>query len=74
MNKEEMKRVIIILFMLLILYTIANIVNNMDISYRYLTYNDEWGYSDNCYLDNNQYAMCYVDNQIIQVKQFYKVK
>lgn len=42
--------------------------------YKYLTYEDTWGESKNCYIQSNQKSLCEIDNNIVSVKQYYEVK
>lgn len=41
--------------------------------YQYLTIENEWGFSSNCYLDENQNAVCFEGYELIKVRQFYEV-
>lgn len=42
--------------------------------YKYLTYEDTWGESKNCYIQSNQKSLCEIDNNVVSVKQYYEVE
>lgn len=42
--------------------------------YKYLTYEDTWGESENCYIQINQRTLCEIGNNVVSVKQYYEVK
>lgn len=75
MSKEDLlKRIFAGFVILLIVFATIKIVNNIfNKEYKYMTFDDEWGISTNCYIDKSQYAQCYINNELTLVKQFYRV-
>lgn len=51
----------------------VNIFKTKEKQYKFLTINNEWGISSNCYIDENQYGVCFEGYTLIQVRQFYEV-
>lgn len=41
--------------------------------YKYMTLDNEWGISNKCYLDEDQFAICYLDGELVIVRQFYEI-
>lgn len=53
-----------------ILYIFANLFQEKE--YKYLTLENEWGISSDCYVDNDQFAICEIDEVLTIVRQFYE--
>jgi len=41
--------------------------------YQYIDLNNEWGISNKCFLDKDQFAVCKFGEELIIVRQFYEV-
>lgn len=52
-----------------ILYIFVNLFQEKE--YKYLTLDNEWGISNKCYLDEDQFAICNLDEESVRVRQFY---
>lgn len=74
-NLIERILVEIIAFEIVILaFNIAvEIFGTKEKQYKYLTIDNEWGISSNCYIDENQYGVCFQGYELIQVRQFYEI-
>ena len=74
--KEIIKRVIFVIVFFAILITILGTVASCSIrkGYKYLTFENEWGYSDKCYQDEEQRLICVVNNEILSVRQYEVIK
>lgn len=70
--KEIIKRIIfVIVFFIILISFLGTIVScSVQKSYKYLTFENEWGYSDKCYQDKEQRLICIVNNEILSVKQY----
>lgn len=70
--KSLIKRIMgVILFAFitfLIFLTIAKL--SMKVKYKYLTYEGEWGVSNNCYEENGN-LVCINNKELVKVMQFY---
>ena len=40
--------------------------------YSYLTIDMEWGTSNKCYIDKNQYTVCEIEGELTMVRQYYE--
>ena len=74
-NLVERMLVGIIAFEVVILsFNIAiDILKPKEKQYHYLTIENEWGFSSNCYLDENQNAVCFEEYELVRVRQFYEI-
>ncbi len=72
---KNIKRILIGIIVLLVIMNLFNLLVNLlqEKQYKYLTRDNEWGYSNNCYLDENQFAICNLDGELVIVRQFYEV-
>lgn len=52
---------------------VIDIAGTKEKQYKYLTIDNEWGISSNCYIDENEYGVCFQGYELIQVRQFYEV-
>lgn len=52
-----------------ILYIFVNLFQEKE--YKYLTLDNEWGISNKCYIDEDQFAICNLDEELVRVRQFY---
>lgn len=59
---------LIITFMILISFAYV-----AEMNYKYLDYNDKWGVSYDCFIEDGQ-CYCHVKKQVIKVKQYYEVE
>lgn len=73
--KLLIKRIIIgfiVVVVSMIIFCIA--VNHFkEREYKYMTLDNEWGISNKCYLDEDQFAICKLDGDWVIVRQFYEV-
>lgn len=74
--KNLIKRmIVVILFAImtsLILIFIARCSIKNSKKYKYLTLDNEWGESNNCYFQDSQLLVCEIENNLIGVKQYYE--
>lgn len=72
--KLLIKRIIIgfiVVVVSMIIFCIA--VNHFkEREYKYMTLDNEWGISNKCYLDDEQFAICKLDDDWVIVRQFYE--
>lgn len=72
--KEIYKRILVILIVLAIVFCLFMLVVEIakrTKTYKYLTYEDTWGTSKNCYETNTHYFACEKNGETIFVKQYY---
>ena len=72
---KNSKRIIIgfllVTIVLLIFYIAVSILREKE--YKYFTFENEWGVSSNCYIDNDQFAVCEIDEVLVIVRQYYEI-
>ena len=61
---------IIVLIVILSIFVLAFELIKRTKNYKYLTYNNTWGISNNCF-ENEQKLFCEVENNLINVSQYY---
>lgn len=73
--KSLIKRILIGLIVLVIVMKVFYVTVNFfkEKQYKYLTHNEEWGISINCYLDENQIALCLIEGSYRRVRQYYEI-
>ena len=64
---------IIALEIIILAFNIAVTIRTKEKQYKYLTIDNEWGISNNCFIDEFQYGVCFDSYELIQVRQFYEV-
>lgn len=62
---------IVLVIAMIIFYISVNYFKQRE--YKYMTLDNEWGISNRCYLDDDQFAICKLDNEWVIVRQFYEV-
>lgn len=72
---KNAKRIVIGLIVLVIVMIIFYITVNFfkEKQYKYMTSDNEFGISNKCILDDNQFALCLVEGSYRRVVQFYEV-
>lgn len=75
--KEIVERILvgIIAFEIVVLafHIAVDIFENKEKQYKYLTIENEWGISNKCYIDNDQFAVCEIDEVLTIVRQYYEI-
>jgi Fe2+ transport system protein B len=74
--KDFLKRligVLVFLGIMLVVFSLTISFAKRTKSYKYLTYENEWGKSNNCHLDETQVSICEINNSVVSVKQYYEV-
>ncbi len=72
---KNAKRIIVGLIVFCIAMIIFCITVNFfkEKEYKYMNFDNEWGVSSKCYLDEDQFAVCKFEEELIIVRQFYEV-
>ncbi len=67
------KRILFGFIVLLLAMNILNLAVNFfeKKEYKYITFDNEWGISNSCFINKEQIAICNIDKKLIIVKQFY---
>lgn len=72
--KPLIKRILIgfilVAIVLIIFYITVNFFKERE--YKYMTLEDEWGISNRCYLDDDEFAICKINGELVIVRQFYE--
>lgn len=74
--KDRIAGILVVSIILLIFVIAMILVNNYyrkPLEYKYLTYENEWGYSNKCY-KQDRFLVCIAENKLIRVRQFYYEK
>lgn len=61
---------ILVVVELIVFYIAINYFQKRE--YKYLTLENEWGISNKCYIDNDQFAVCEIDEVLTIVRQYYE--
>lgn len=73
--KSLIKRIliglIVVVIAMIIFYISVNYFKQRE--YKYMTLDNEWGLSNKCYLDEDQFAICKLDGDWVIVRQFYEI-
>lgn len=72
--RSMVKRILIGFLILAIVYCVFYIAVNYfkQREYKYMTLDNEWGISNKCYLDEDQFAICKLGDELVIVRQFYE--
>jgi uncharacterized membrane protein len=73
--KDFLKRlmgVLVFLGIMLVVFGLVISFAKRTKNYKYLTYENEWGTSDKCYLEENQVSVCEIEDNILSVQEYYE--
>jgi hypothetical protein len=73
--KDISKRIVTIITLAVIAILFLSSVASCSVKikgYKYLTYENEWGISERCYLNEVQISVCEIDSNLISVQQYYE--
>jgi hypothetical protein len=73
--KDFLKRlmgVLVFLGIMLVVFALVISFTKRTKNYRYLTYENKWGESSKCYLEENQVSVCETDNDLVSVQEYYE--
>lgn len=63
--------IVLVIVVLIVFYIAVNYFEKRE--YKYMTLDNEWGISNKCYLDEDQFAICKLGDELVIVRQFYKI-
>lgn len=69
--KRILAGIVVLLIVFILLYLAINFFEEKE--YKYLTIENEWGISSKCFLDEDQFAICKLDDDWVIVRQYYEV-
>lgn len=62
---------ILVIVVLIVFYIAVNYFEKRE--YKYMTLDNEWGISNRCYLDDDEFAICKINDELVIVRQFYEI-